>query len=119
MGFSTLKLDMSKAYDRVNGLFIKKKFLLRLRFCRVWVNCVMDCICIGRFSILINGEPHASFQSSRGLQQGDPLSLNLFLLCVEGLSSSINKAYLRGHLMGIPISTFLCLLLIYSSLMTV
>lgn len=27
MGFSTLKLDMSKVYDRVNGLFIKKIFV--------------------------------------------------------------------------------------------
>ena len=43
------------------------------------------------FSILINGSLAGFFRSSRGLHQGDPLSLYLFVLGMNILSHLINK----------------------------
>ena len=43
------------------------------------------------FSILINGSLAGFFRSSRGLHQGDPLSLYLFVLVMDILSHLINK----------------------------
>jgi hypothetical protein len=38
------------------------------------------------FVLLINGSPSGFFKELRGLRQGFPLSLFLFLLVVEGLN---------------------------------
>ena len=39
-----------------------------------------------------------------GIQQGDPLSPSLFLLCAEGLSALIHEAAINQHLTGISIA---------------
>lgn len=41
---------------------------------------------------------------NRGLKQGDPLSLYLFLLCVKGLSNSFDNATAAGIIHGCKIS---------------
>ena len=46
-----------------------------------WSGWIKACISIVKFSILVNGSP-TFFGSSRGLHQGDPLSLLLFLLVI-------------------------------------
>lgn len=38
-GYTTIKLDMEKAYDRLEWLFNKKCFT-DLRFSRKWINCI-------------------------------------------------------------------------------
>ena len=40
---------------------------------------------------------------SRGIRQGDPLSLYLFLLCVEGFNSLLFQAEMEGHIKGVSI----------------
>ena len=55
-GFMALKLDMNKAYDRVEWFFLKNVMLL-MGFDERWVALVMECITMVTYSILINGEP--------------------------------------------------------------
>ena len=55
-GFMVLKLDMSKAYDRVEWGFLEK-ILLKMGFKESWVAMIMECITTVTYSILVNGEP--------------------------------------------------------------
>ena len=98
----TLKLDMSKAYDRVECDFLDK-IMERLGFDGKWRKLVGCCFRLVSFSIMINGEPHGFFHPSRGLRQGDPLSPYLFLLCAEGLHSLIQQVADNGELRGVSL----------------
>ena len=97
-----LKLDMSKAYDRVEWRFLEK-ILLRMGFQESWVAMIMQCVSIVTYSILINGKPKGFIRPTRSLSQGDSLSHFLFLFCAEGLNALLNKAAEEGEIRGLAL----------------
>lgn len=55
-------------------------------------------------SIVINGSPTKSIRLQKGVKQGVPLSLFLFVVAVEGLKRLIDKAISVGILSGFQVS---------------
>ncbi|XP_060974461.1 uncharacterized protein LOC133039585 [Cannabis sativa] len=95
-----LKLDISKAYDRVEWSFLMT-MMRGLGYDEIWIEKVMRCVTNVSFSVLINGERFGKFHPSRGLRQGDSLSPYLFLICSEGLSCLIQEAERAGKITGV------------------
>jgi hypothetical protein len=91
------KLDLEKAFDHVNWDFLFY-ILRRTGFGPKWRKWILACISTARFSILIDGSPHGFFDSSRGLHQGDPLSLLLFVLVMDASSRMLSRAMEGGFL---------------------
>nr|GEX43222.1 cysteine-rich receptor-like protein kinase [Tanacetum cinerariifolium] len=54
-------------------------------------------------SILVNGYPTKEFGLERGVRQGDPLSLFLFILEAEGLNALVSEAVEKGIFKGIAV----------------
>ncbi|XP_031124298.1 uncharacterized protein LOC116027009 [Ipomoea triloba] len=102
-GMMGLKLDMSKAYDRVNWSLVEG-ILSKLGFSADFVAMVSGCIRSVHYNLLLEGREIGSFIPKRGLRQGDPLSPYLFILMMECLSRLISKEIHHGSLHGVTIS---------------
>lgn len=101
-GVAAIKLDMSKAYDRVEWGFLEK-IMFQMGFHERWVQLIMQCVASVSYRIKVNTEYTVRITPQRGLRQDDPLSPYLFILCAEGLSSLLQKAELEGKIEGIRV----------------
>ena len=65
--------------------------MIKLGFLEVWVDRVRRCVSTPSLSVRINGKAYGNVIPSRGLHQGDPLFLYLFLICAKGFTSLLAK----------------------------
>ena len=101
--YMALKLDMNKAYNRVEWCFLED-VMRKLRFSERWIAFMMVCVKTVSYLVLVNGELKGLIKPSREICQGDPLSPFLFLLCTEGLNNLLLKAASEGSLHGFALS---------------
>ena len=101
-GEMAIKLDTSKAYDRVEWRCLEK-IMEKLGFDQKVRDLLMKCVSSVKYSIRLNGKPCGNIVPTRGLRQGDSLSPYLFLLCAKGLSAMIKKATVVGDLHGVAV----------------
>ncbi|GAU36460.1 hypothetical protein TSUD_166260 [Trifolium subterraneum] len=101
-GEVALKLDISKAYDRVDWEYVKR-IMRRMGFHEKWVNWISMCMESVHYQVLVNGESVGPVKPMRGLRQGDPLSPYIFIMCAEGLSGLLKQSEARGEIHGIKV----------------
>lgn len=98
-----IKLDMIKAYDRVDWLFLTK-VLRKVGFSEMMIGMVYILVENNWYSVFLNGQPNGFFQSTRGFKQGDPLSPTLFIIAAELMSRALKSLMLTKDfkLFGMP-----------------
>jgi hypothetical protein len=98
-GFLALKVDLQKAFDRVDKGFLKL-VLLKFGFSNTFVNWIVQCVTTVSTSVLIDGGEIDNFFPSCGLRQGDPLSPYLFIVCQEILYKVIERQFFLEYISG-------------------
>ncbi|KAM6584214.1 hypothetical protein CsatB_011216 [Cannabis sativa] len=102
-GFMALKLDMSKAYDRIEWNFLEA-MLRKLGFIENWVRLIMKCVKSANYCVTHGNNEVGPIIPTRGLRQGDPLSPYLFILCAEGFTALLKKYEQNGWLHGCKVA---------------
>jgi len=75
----------------------------RLGFHHKWISWIKACLSFATVSVLVNGSPTKEFKLRKGLRQGDPLALLLFIIATKGLVSLVWQASKNGILEGVRV----------------
>ncbi|GJZ29586.1 RNA-directed DNA polymerase, eukaryota, reverse transcriptase zinc-binding domain protein [Tanacetum coccineum] len=93
------KVDFKKAYDLVQYDYLDD-VLKKFGFGDRWCGWIQSCPRSSRGLVIVNGSLTREFQFHRGLKQGDPLSLFLFILIMEILHISVQRVVDVGMFRG-------------------
>ena len=107
VGFMAVKVDLAKAYDRLEWSFVHH-VLNAFHLPRMLIDLIMSCISSTSISILFNGGKLDFFKPTRGIRQGDPLSPYIFILCMEYLGYLINRECMDKRWVPMKASKWQC-----------
>ncbi|WOG86655.1 hypothetical protein DCAR_0205872 [Daucus carota subsp. sativus] len=102
-GVVGLKLDVSKAYDRLEWNFLEA-IMVKFGFYDIWRQRIITCVRSVSYSFIHEGEVFGDVQPQRGIRQGDPISPYLYILCAEGLSSMLKRHEDMGLIHGLSVA---------------
>lgn len=80
-----MNVDLRKAYDMISWEFLVE-VLKGYRFHERFIVLLIIYVTTPKYIVQINGEGHGFLHGKRGLKQGDPISLLLFILVMKYLS---------------------------------
>uniref|UniRef100_A0A803NSM4 Reverse transcriptase domain-containing protein n=1 Tax=Cannabis sativa TaxID=3483 RepID=A0A803NSM4_CANSA len=102
-GFMMIKLDMEKAYDKMDWDFIMEVLNFH-GFKNPLLGWIKSCIQIKKMNLMINGVKQGTIHPTSGLRQGDPLSPTLFILAADMLSRLLQDYTSEGRIKGIKVT---------------
>ena len=98
-----LKLDFSKAYDKVSWRFLFHA-MRAMNIDEVFIRWVKLFFITASAAVNLNGNPGENFKIERRVRQGCPLASYLFLIVGEILTYVIKKAVSESRLKGVYLS---------------
>ncbi|XP_042521267.1 uncharacterized protein LOC122094726 [Macadamia integrifolia] len=91
-----LKLDMAKAYNRLEWSFLYKVLSIS-DFSSLWIDLIRKTLKNCWFSVVMDGGLYGFLKSFGGIRQEDPLFPNLFILTEEVLSRGLTALFEEGR----------------------
>ena len=85
-----LKIDMEKAYDKIDWNFIYD-VMRKFGFSEKWITIIQQCLETCSLSILVNNQPGQEFNPSCGIRQGDPIAPFIFIIAMEFLTRKLTS----------------------------
>ncbi|KAL8088671.1 hypothetical protein AgCh_038446 [Apium graveolens] len=101
-GHMAIKLDMSKAYDRIEWSFLRA-ILSKIGYNEWWIHLILTCVSTVSYKVTHENKDIGPIVPSRGIRRGDPLSPYLFIIFAQGLSSLIQRYKQKSWIQGVKV----------------